>query len=63
MKCGFCEYEFDESAGKKGCGGCPGGCHSLHCPRCNYKNPLEPAFVGKLKAIFKKNVHGKGDKQ
>jgi len=54
MICGFCGCEFEESAGKKGCGGCHGGCHSIHCPRCNYKNPLEPGVVRKLKKIFGK---------
>jgi rubredoxin len=55
MKCGFCGHEFDESEGKKGCGGCPGGCHSLHCPRCNYKNPLEPALLKSIRKLFNKN--------
>jgi rubredoxin len=55
VRCGFCGHEFDENEGKKGCGGCPGGCHSVHCPRCNYKNPLEAGVVKKLKTIFGKN--------
>ena len=53
MICGFCGHEFDVSEGTRGCGGCPGGCHSIHCPKCNYKNPLEPAFIGKLKKMLK----------
>jgi|GEM_PF-446882 len=62
MICGFCGYEFDESEGKRGCGGCPGGCRNVHCPRCNYKNPLEPAFIGKLKTMLKrKTTSGTGD--
>jgi rubredoxin len=62
MICGFCGHEFDENEGKRGCGGCPGGCHSVHCPRCNYKNPLEPAFIGKLKTMLKrKTTSGTGD--
>ena len=56
MRCGFCGQEFDENKGKMGCGGCPGGCHSVHCPRCNYKNPLEAGVVKKLKMIFGKTV-------
>jgi rubredoxin len=56
VRCGFCGHVFDEHEGKKGCGGCPGGCHSVHCPRCNYKNPLEAGVVKKLKKIFGKNV-------
>jgi len=56
VRCGFCDHEFDENDGKKGCGGCPGGCHSVHCPRCNYKNPLEAGVVKKLKMIFGKTV-------
>jgi rubredoxin len=56
MKCGYCGLEFDESEGTKGCGSCPGGCHSVHCPRCNYKNPLEPAILKKLKKIFHKGA-------
>jgi rubredoxin len=55
MTCGFCGFEFDESEGKKGCGGCHSGCHSVHCPRCNYKNPLETAVGKKLKTFFGKN--------
>jgi len=61
MKCGFCGQSFDESEGIKGCGGCPGGCHSIHCPRCNYKNPLEPQLIKKLRTIFSKNDAHKGD--
>jgi hypothetical protein len=55
MICAFCGNEFDEKEGINGCGGCSGGCHSVHCPRCNYKNPLEPDIVKKLRAIFGKN--------
>ncbi|MDD5285937.1 MAG: hypothetical protein PHD54_08765 [Desulfuromonadaceae bacterium] len=53
MKCGFCGYEFDEYEGKNGCGSCPGGCHNIHCPRCNYKNPLEPQYLRKIKNMLK----------
>ncbi|MBW4056040.1 MAG: hypothetical protein HIU83_11705 [Proteobacteria bacterium] len=60
MICSFCGYEFNEEDGKKGCGGCPGGCHNIHCPRCNYKNPLEPGVVKKLKKIFGKDIKVKG---
>jgi len=60
MTCGFCGYEFEESQGKKACGGCPGGCHAVHCPRCDYKNPLEPKFIGKIRDIFSKNDERKG---
>ncbi|GFE60386.1 hypothetical protein [Geobacter sp. AOG2] len=56
MICGFCGHEFDENESKHGCGGCPGGCHSVHCPRCNYKNPLEPAFIGKLKNLLQRKT-------
>jgi len=56
MICGFCGYEFDESQAKGGCGSCPGGCHSVHCPRCNYKNPVEPVFVGRLKTLLKRKT-------
>jgi len=52
MKCGFCGLEFDQSEGKQSCGGCRGGCHSVHCPRCNYKNPLEPEYFKKIRSIF-----------
>jgi rubredoxin len=62
MICGFCGYEFDESEGKIGCGGCPGGCHSVHCPRCNYKNPRESGIAKKMKKIFGKHIDNKGDK-
>jgi len=61
VRCGFCGHEFDEHEGKNGCGGCPGGCHSVHCPRCNYKNPLDANVVKKLKKIFGKNTYVKGD--
>ncbi|OGT97536.1 MAG: hypothetical protein A2X80_08195 [Geobacteraceae bacterium GWB2_52_12] len=58
MQCGFCGHEFEEQDGKKGCGGCPGGCHSVHCPRCNYKNPIPPAIFKKLQDLLhsKKSV-------
>jgi rubredoxin len=51
MKCGFCGHEYEENEGKKGCGVCSGGCHSVHCPRCNYKNPLEPDLIKYIKKI------------
>jgi rubredoxin len=54
MKCGYCGHEFEESEGKKGCGSCRGGCNSIHCPNCNYKNPIEPAFVKKIRSHFDK---------
>lgn len=56
MICGFCGHEFDEKDGKKGCGTCPGGCNSVHCPVCNYKNPAEPDFIRKIRAKFAKPV-------
>jgi rubredoxin len=62
VKCGFCGHEFDEHEGKKGCGGCPGGCHSVHCPRCNYQNPVEPDMIRSIKKFFSKNGTNKGDK-
>ena len=62
MKCGFCGHEFDEHEGKKGCGSCPGGCHSVHCPRCNYQNPIEPDMIRSIKKFFSKNGTNKGDK-
>lgn len=61
MICGFCGHTFDESDGKQSCGGCPGGCHSIHCPRCNYKNPLEPDLIKKIRKLFNKNDVHKGD--
>jgi hypothetical protein len=63
MICGFCGLEFSEENGKKGCGGCSGGCHSIHCPRCNYKNPRETGVARTLKALFKKSVHHKGERE
>jgi hypothetical protein len=62
MICGFCGYEFDESIARKGCGGCHGGCHSVHCPRCNYKNPQESGVARKLKSLFEKKDAHKGEK-
>ena len=61
MICGFCGMEFDEQTAKKGCGGCHGGCHSVHCPRCNYKNPRETAVARGLKSLFGKKDNHKGD--
>ena len=61
MICSFCGHTFDETEGKQGCGGCPGGCHSIHCPRCNYKNPVEPELIKKIRNIFGKNKAHKGD--
>ncbi len=65
MICSFCGFKFDEDDGKKGCGGCHGGCHSIHCPRCNYKNPLEPELLKSFKKLFKSidNHIDKGDKK
>lgn len=61
MKCGFCGFEFEDEDGPKGCGGCPGGCHSIHCPKCGYKNPVEPDFIKSLRSVFKKKDGNKGD--
>jgi hypothetical protein len=61
MICGFCGYEFDENTARKGCGGCHGGCHSVHCPRCNYKNPQESNVARKLKSLFEIKMHDKGE--
>jgi rubredoxin len=55
MICGYCGYDFDENEGKKSCGGCSGGCHNVHCPRCNYKNPLETGLIKKLKEKLNRN--------
>ena len=56
MICGFCGFKFEEEQGNKGCGGCSGGCHGVHCPRFNYKNPMVPGVVKRLKIIFAKNI-------
>jgi len=61
MKCSYCGHLFEEDEGKKSCGGCPGGCHSIHCPRCNYKNPQEPELLKKIRRILNKNNADKGD--
>ncbi len=63
MICGFCGHEFDQKDGKRGCGGCRGGCYSVHCPQCNYKNPLELELVKTIKLIFNRNDSKKGDNQ
>ncbi|MCL2761039.1 MAG: hypothetical protein FWD70_05265 [Desulfuromonadales bacterium] len=55
MICSFCGYSFDVSEGKRGCGNCFGGCKAVHCPRCNYKNPEEPALIRKIKSVRKKD--------
>jgi hypothetical protein len=60
MICGFCGLKFEEEQGKKGCGGCSGGCHSVHCPRCNYKNPMVPGVIKKLKMILRHNSRHTG---
>lgn len=58
MRCGFCGHEFAEEEGKQGCGGCPGGCHNVHCPLCNYKNPVEAGLIKVIKKLFKnKDTH------
>lgn len=56
MICGFCGHVFSEEYGKQGCGGCYGGCHSIHCPECNYKNPIVPEIIQKFKRMFVKGV-------
>jgi hypothetical protein len=56
IRCGFCGHEFEESEGTQpGCGACAGGCHGIHCPRCGYKNVLEPAFLKRLKSMVTRN--------
>lgn len=56
MICGFCGYEYEETDAKKGCGSCPGGCHNVHCPRCNYKNPRESAVLNSIKDYLKNKI-------
>jgi hypothetical protein len=64
IRCGFCGHEFAEEEGIRGCGGCgkPTACANIRCPRCNYENPLEPAYVKKISAFFsKRQAKGDGD--
>jgi rubredoxin len=61
MRCAFCGNEFDEKEAKQGCGACPGGCHSVHCPKCNYSNPLEPRLIRKIRSMFSTNDEHGGD--
>lgn len=61
MICGFCGHEFDAATAKHGCGGCGGGCHNVHCPRCDYKNPEEISFLAKIRGLFGKPDNSKGD--
>lgn len=56
MRCGFCGHEFDEEKGVRGCAGCPTavGCKMVKCPKCNYENPPEPAWLKRLKVLLGK---------
>lgn len=59
MKCGFCGHEFSEEEGIQACGKCGiGGCKKIHCPKCNYGNPLEPQIVKRIKKLFDKQDQG-----
>ena len=62
MICGFCGHEFEEEDGKQSCGGCQGGCKAIHCPRCNYKNPIEPKFIKMIRARIGKTGLKQGGK-
>jgi ferrous iron transport protein A len=49
MTCSFCAAEIDEAAAA--CAGCSlgGGCRSVCCPGCGYKNPEEPRIFARLR--------------
>lgn len=61
MTCGFCGHEFDPGEARQGCGACPGGCHAVHCPKCNYANPLEPKLIMKIRSLFTGNDKDEGE--
>ena len=57
MKCGLCQFEFNEdSAAKSACKGCLkfGTCRLVKCPKCGYEMPPEPKWIKKLKEKFRK---------
>ncbi len=58
MKCGFCGYLFEEREGISGCAHCPAKCGRgmLKCPRCNYENPPEPAWLMQLVSFWEKKT-------
>ncbi|MDH4046278.1 MAG: hypothetical protein OEW06_17660, partial [Gemmatimonadota bacterium] len=51
MSCGMCGKAFAEDRGQPACQSCPlsSGCRFIHCPHCGYENPVEPAWLGKLR--------------
>jgi len=55
LTCWYCRKPFTEDRAQAACQACPlsTGCRYLHCPHCGYENPVEPAWLGKLKSWLK----------
>ena len=57
MKCGFCDFEFDQSQAVAACSSCPlmKGCHLVRCPRCGYEMPPEAKLVVWLRELSRRS--------
>jgi hypothetical protein len=53
-ECGFCGRPFATDEGQPTCVSCPvrGGCQFVRCPHCGYENPVEPAWLTRVRAWF-----------
>jgi hypothetical protein len=51
MTCGMCARTFEEDRGQATCRACPlsSGCRFVRCPHCGYENPVEPAWLLRLR--------------
>jgi rubredoxin len=55
MTCGMCARTFDEERGQPSCQACPlsSGCRFVRCPHCGYENPVEPAWLLRLRRVLR----------
>lgn len=58
MKCALCGHTFDENIAVPVCGRCPLAqtCALIRCPHCGYEAPVEPAWLIKLRQLFKRKT-------
>lgn len=52
--CAFCGERFTEDRGQPACRSCPlaEACRFVRCPSCHYENPVEPGWIGRLRALW-----------
>lgn len=60
VECGGCGTLFEEDRGQPTCRSCPlaDACRYVRCPSCGYENPVIPAWVESLLALWGRRDRG-----